>query len=140
MNAALKICQAMHDAQLPPMVSESPLEVARAEWLHNAVESLLRGVDVKIQRRWHQARVVTVADLALAVDEHVNNRLADCKVHTPALGWLLLSADGWADKNAIAELLGPSDHPFGKLGEIAQALLEPLADDALIAQAEDDEL
>jgi hypothetical protein len=140
MNAALKICQAMHDGQLPPMVSESPREVARAEWLYNAVESLLRGVDVKVQRRWHQARVVTVAALALAVDEHVNNRLADCKVHTPALGWLLLSADGRADKNAVAELLGPSDHPFGKLGEIAQALLEPLADDALIAQAEDDEL
>jgi hypothetical protein len=140
MNAALKICQAMHDAQLPPMVSESPREVARAEWLHNATEDLLRGVDVKVQRQWRQARVVTVADLALAVDEHVNNRLADCQVHTPALGWLLLSSGGRADKNAVAELLGPSDHPFGKLGEIAQALLEPLADDALIAQAEDAEL
>ncbi|WP_431145002.1 hypothetical protein [Pseudomonas alvandae] len=140
MNAALKICQAMHDTQLPPMVSESPREVARAEWLYNTAESLLRGVDVKIQRRWHQARLVTVADLALVVDEHVNNRLADCKVRTPALGWLLLSADGRADKNAVAELLGPSDHPLGKLGEIAQALLEPLADDALIAQAEDNEL
>lgn len=140
MNAALKICQAMHDAQLPPMVSESAEEVARAEWLYNSAEDLLRGVDVKVQRRWHQARIVTVADLALAVDEHVNNRLADCKVNSPALGWLLLSADGRADKNAIAELLGPSDYPFGKLGEIAQALLEPLADDALIAQAEDSEL
>ncbi|WP_028236754.1 hypothetical protein [Pseudomonas brassicacearum] len=140
MNASLKICQAMHDAQLPPMVSESPREVDRAEWLYNAVESLLQGVDVKIRRRWHQARVVAVADLALAADEHVNSRLADCKVHAPALGWLLLSADGRADKNAVAELLGPSDHPFGKLGEIAQALLEPLADDALIAQAEDNEL
>ena len=140
MNAALKICQAMHDAQLPPMVSESPREVARAEWLYNAVESLLRGVDVKVQRRWHQARVVTVADLALAVDEHVNNRLADCKVQTPALGWLLLSADGRAEKNAVAELLGPSDHPLGKLGEIAEDLLRPLVDDALIAQAEDNEL
>lgn len=140
MNATLKICQVMHDAQLPPMVSESPREVARAEWLYNATEDLLRGVDVKVQRQWRQARVVTVADLALAVDEHVNNRLADCQVHTPALGWLLLSADGRADKNAVAELLGPSDHPFGKLGEIAQALLELLADDALIAQAEDNEL
>ena len=140
MNAALNICQAMHDAQLPPMVSDSPREVARAEWLYNAVESLLRGVDVKFQRRMRQPQGATVAQLALAVDEHVNNRLADCKVHTPALGWLLLSADGRADKNAVAELLGPSDHPFGKLGEIAQALLEPLADDALIAQAEDDAL
>jgi hypothetical protein len=139
MNAALKICQAMHDGQLPPMVSESPREVGRTEWLYNAAESLLRGVDVKVQRRWHQARVVTVADLALAVDEHVNGRLADCEVHSPALGWLLLSP-GQPDKNAIAELLGPSDHALGKIGEIAEGLLRPLVDDAMIAQAEDNEL
>jgi len=139
MNTALNICQAMHDAKLPPSVSESPREVARAEWLYNAVEDLLRGQDVKFQRRMRQPQGVTVADLAMAVDEHVNGRLAGCKVHSPALGWLLLSA-GRPDKNAIAELLGPSDHPLGKLGEIAQALLEPLADDALIAQAEDNEL
>ncbi|MCL6701138.1 hypothetical protein [Pseudomonas sp. T1.Ur] len=141
MNAALKICQAMHDAQLPPIVSESPREVARAEWLYNAVEQLVRfRTDVKFQRRMRQPQGVTVAQFALAVDEHVNNRLANCEVSTPALGWLLLSADGRADKNAVAELLGPSDHPFGKLGEIAQALLGPLADDAVIAQAEDNEL
>jgi hypothetical protein len=141
MNAALKICQAMHDAQLPPMVSESPREVARAEWLYNAVEQLVRfRVDVKVQRRWNQARVVTVADLALAVDEHANNRLAEFEVNSPALGWVLVTSDGKPDQNAVAELLGPSDHPFGKRGEIAQALLEPLADDALIAQAEDGEL
>jgi len=139
MNAALNICQAMHDAKLPPSVSESPREVARAEWLYNAVEDLLRGQDVKFQRRMRQPQGVTVADLALAVDEHVNGRLADCKVHSPALGWLLLSA-GRPDKNAIAELLGPSDHPLGKLGEIAEGLLQPLVDDALIAQAEDEAL
>jgi len=136
MTLALNICQAMHDAKLPPSVSESSREVARAEWLYNAVEDLLLGQDVKFQRRMRQPQGVTVADLALAVDEHVNGRLADCKVHSPALGWLLLSA-GRPDKNAIAELLGPSDHPFGKLGEIAEGLLRPLVDDALIAQAED---
>lgn len=141
MNAALKICQAMHDAQLPPIVSESPREVARAEWLYNAVEQLVRfRTDVKFQRRMRQPQGVTVAQFALAVDEHVNNRLANCEVSTPALGWLLVTTDDKRDKNAVAELLGPSDHPFGKLGEIAQALLEPLADDALIAQAEDDAL
>lgn len=142
MNAALKICQAMHDAQLPPMVSESPREVARAEWLYNAVEQLVRfGTDVSFRRRARKPQGVSMWQLSLAVDEHVNNRLADCKVDKPSLGWLLISV-GWGRpcKNAIAELLGPSDHPFGKLGEIAQALLEPLADDALVAQAEDDEL
>ncbi|KGU87234.1 hypothetical protein [Pseudomonas mediterranea] len=138
MNAALNICQTMHDAKLPPPVSETREEVARAEWLYNAAEDLLRGVDVEFQRRMRQPQGVTVAELALAVDEHVNARLADGEVHSPALGWLMLSL-GRPDKNAIAELLGPSDHPLGKLGEIAEGLLWPLVEHALIAQAEDDE-
>jgi hypothetical protein len=84
---------------------------------------------------------VTAEEFALVVDEYVNNRLADSEVHTPALGWLLITtAIGNGDKTAMAELLGNSDHPLGKLGEIAEVLLEPLANDALIAKAEDDEL
>lgn len=142
MNARLNICQATHDAKLPPMVSESPQEIARAEWIYGAAEMLVRfGCDVKFQRRMCAPQSVTMQQFALAVDEHVNNRLADCKVDSSALGWLLLSTMySTPDKNAIAELLGRSDHPLGKLGEIAENLLEPLADDALTAQAEDDEL
>lgn len=142
MNAALKICQAMHDAKLPPPVSDSPLELARAEWLYNATEQLVRfGQDVKFQRRLRRPQAVTVAQLALAADELANNRQASFEVGTPALGWLLIANNcGRADKVSTAELLGHSDHPFGKLGEIAEALLRPLADDALAAQAEDEEL
>lgn len=141
MNAALKICQERYDAQLPPPVSESAVEIARREWLYNATEQLVRfRMDVKFQRRMCQPQCVRVSQFALAVDEHVNNRLANCEVISPALGWLLVTTDDNPDKNAIAELLGASDHPFGKLGEIAEALLRPLADDALAAQAEDDEL
>lgn len=141
MNAALKICQERYDAQLPPPVSESAVEIARREWLYNATEQLVRfRMDVKFQRRMCQPQGVRVSQFALAVDEHANNRLASCEVNTPALGWLLVTTDDKPDKNAVAELLGPSDHPFGKLGEIAEDLLRPLADDALAAQAEDDEL
>ncbi|MBJ2203974.1 hypothetical protein [Pseudomonas carnis] len=142
MNAALKICQAMYDARLPPPVSDSAVEIARREWLYNATEQLVRfGQDVKFQRRLRRPQAVTVAQLALAADELANNRQASCEVGTPALGWLLIANNlGRADKDAAAELLGRSDHPFGKLGEIAEALLRPLADDALAAQAEDDEL
>jgi hypothetical protein len=43
---------------------------------------------------------------------------------------LITTAIGKADKTAMAELRGNSDHPLGKLGQIAEALLEPLADDA----------
>ena len=142
MNAALKICQERYDAQLPPPVSESAVEIALREWLYNATEQLVRfGQDVKVQRRLRRPQAVTVAQLALAADELANNRQASCEVGTPALGWLLIANNlGRADKDAAAELLGRSDHPFGKLGEIAEALLRPLADDALAAQAEDDEL
>lgn len=141
MNATA-LAQSEFDNRLPPPVSETPRELARAEWLYNATEQLVRfGQDVKFQRRLHRPQAVTVAQLALAADELANNRQASCEVGTPALGWLLIANNcGRADKESTAELLGHSDHPFGKLGEIAEALLRPLADDALAAQAEDDEL
>lgn len=141
MNATA-LAQSEFDNRLPPPVSETPRELARAEWLYNATEQLVRfGQDVKFQRRLRRPQAVTVSQLALAADELANNRQASCEVDTPALGWLLIANNcGRADKDAAADLLGRSDHPFGKLGEIADALLRPLADDALAAQAEDDEL
>ena len=141
MNAALKICQAMHDAKLPPIVSDSAQEVARNEWLYDAAERLMRGRDVTFQRRMSPQQGVRFRDFALAVDEHVNSRLADCQVQTPSLGYMLIeNKRGVADKVSADELLGPSDHSLGVLGEIAEKLLQPLVDDALIAQAEDDSL
>ncbi|SDT52074.1 hypothetical protein [Pseudomonas prosekii] len=140
MNAAL-IAQLNYENRQPPPVSESPREDARAEWLYNAAEDLLRGCGVSFQRRMHKPQGVTAEQFALAVDEHVNARLAGCEIHTSALGWLVITAGrGQVDKVAAAELLGDSDHPLGKLGEIAEVLLKPLANDALIAKAEDDEL
>lgn len=136
MSALLK-AQFEHDEQLPPPVSETAQEVAREEWLHNAVEQLLLGCDVRFQRRMRKAQGVTVAELEAAVDEHANVRLADGEVVTPSLGRLLIeNSGGRVDKMAATELLGPSDHPQGKLGEIAERLLRPLVTDALIAQAE----
>lgn len=139
---AIQIAQIEYDRRVPPSVSESAQAEARSEWLYNAAEQLVRfGQDVKFQCRRRNPQGVTQQQLALAVDEHANGRLADSKVETPALGWLLLCTQrGQQDKNSKAELLGHSTHPLGMIGEIAEALLEPLADDALIAQAEDDEL
>ncbi|KJH75325.1 hypothetical protein [Pseudomonas sp. ES3-33] len=135
MNAAL-IAQLNYESRTPPPVSESPKDEVRAEWLYNAAEELLRGCGVSFQRRMRKPQGVTAAQFALAVDEHVNRRLADCEIETSALGWLLISAErGQADKTSTAELLGRSDHPLGKLGEIAEELLAPMADDAIKAQA-----
>ncbi|MGF6208248.1 hypothetical protein [Pseudomonas frederiksbergensis] len=138
--SALRKAQFEHDELLPPPVSETTRELARSEWLHNAAEQLVRfGCDVMFQRRLKSAQGVTLDQLALAVDEHVNKRLADCEIENPALGFLLIVAtQGHVDRVAAAELLGESAHPLGKLGEIAEGLLQPLADDALIAQAEAD--
>jgi len=136
---ALQLAQLRLQRRPPPPASDSSLDDARSEWLYNAAEELLRGGSVSFQRRMRPAQGVTTDDFALAVDEYVNSRLADSEIHTPALGWLLITAAiGSADKTSIAELLGNSDHPLGKLGEIAESLLKPLVDDALKAQAEDD--
>jgi len=136
----LQIARLKNKRRHHPVVSESPQEVMRDEWLYNAAEDLLRLTNVSFQRRMRGPQGVTADEFALAVDEYVNNRLANCEVNTPALGWLLITtATGNPDKTAMAELLGNSDHPLGKLGEIAEALLQPLADDALIAAAEDAE-
>lgn len=141
MNAAL-IAQLNYENRQPPPVSESPRDMARAEWLYNAAEQLVKfRASVTFQRRMCAAQGVTMKQFALAVDEHANKRLADCNVGSPSLGILLIEAKcGIADKMSADELLGHSYHPLGKLGEIAEALLEPLVDDALIAKAEDDEL
>jgi hypothetical protein len=141
MNARFDICQAAHDAKLPPPVSETPEDLARAEWLYDATERLIRGGDVTFQRRMNPQQGVRFRDFALAVDEHVNGRLADLQVPTPSLGYMLIeNKRGIADKVSAEELLGNSDHSLGMLGEIAEKLLQPLVDDALIAKAEDLEL
>jgi hypothetical protein len=96
-----------HDRHPAPLASESPQDTARADWLYNAAEELLRGNSVSFQRRMSPQQGVTAEDFALAVDEYVNSRLADSEVHTSALGWLIITAErGHADKTAIAELLG----------------------------------
>ncbi|MGE7962176.1 hypothetical protein ACQKPC_07345 [Pseudomonas sp. NPDC089918] len=37
-----------HDRHHPPLASESPQDAARADWLYNAAEELLRGNSVII--------------------------------------------------------------------------------------------
>ena len=137
--SALRKAQFEHDELLSPQVSESPQEITCEEWIYNAAEQLVRfNCDVMFKRRMQQPQGVTVKQLALAVDEHVNNRLAGCEIDSPALGLLLNAADqGYVDRDAAAELLGSSDHPLGMRGEIAAALLQPLVEEALIALAED---
>ncbi|BCQ63149.1 hypothetical protein PBOI14_48990 [Pseudomonas sp. Boi14] len=129
------------DNRLPSPVSESDREIARQNWLYDASEQLAKGGDVSFQRRSRSPQGITADQFALVIDEHVNGRLADCKVDTPSLGWLMIDAwNGCRRPTSVEELLGISTHPHGMLGEIAENLLKPLADDALIAIDEDNEL
>lgn len=140
MNAALNICQAMYDARLPPPVSESAVEVARKEWIDNAVETLVgRCIDVKFKRRLHSPQGVTFKEFAAEVEQFAINSgsKSPCAIGEMVIAGIL--GDRSMARDGAEDLLGVAE-PKKQLEIIAQRLVEPLADDALIAQAEDDEL
>lgn len=136
MNALAK-AQLEYDNRLPVDLEDTAVE----EWVAEAVDQLILGNDVKFKRRMHGPQGVTRADFMRAVDMHVNNRLADHVIQCDALGEaVLLGLEGVSTKLVAEVLIGYCDHPRGMRGEIAESLLRPLAKDALVAQAEDDEL
>lgn len=114
---------------------------AEAEWIADAAEHLLNRRDVQFKRRLHSPQGVTFERFALAVDEHVMDQLSDSGMSNSVLGRLALHARCKAQSDAATvanELIGPDADEV--LLRIAMKLLKPLAADALIAQAEDDEL
>ena len=140
MNAALKICQERYDAQLPPPVSESAVEIARKEWIDNAVETLVdRRSDVKFKRRLHSPQGVTFKAFAAEVEQFAisSDSKSPCAIGEMVIAGLL--GDRSLARDSAEELLAVVDSKE-QLRIIAQYLVEPLADDALTAQAEDDEL
>lgn len=140
MNAALQICQERYDAQLPPPVSESAVEIARKEWIDNAVETLVdRRSDVQFKRRMHSAQGVTFKAFAAEVEQFAINSdsKSPCAIGEMVIAGLL--GDRFLARDGAEDLLAVAD-PKEQLRIIAQRLVEPLADDALAAQAEDDEL
>lgn len=139
MNLALKICQAMHDAQLPPMVSESPREVARAEWIENGVEQLVDFCsDVKFKRLGHSQQGVTFKRFAEEVEQFAIS--STCR-NPSAIGEMIIGVivGSSVARGGAFDLMAVPD-PKERLRVIARRLLSPLADDAMIAQAEDDAL
>ncbi|WP_313629860.1 hypothetical protein [Pseudomonas sp.] len=140
MNAALKICQERYDALLPPPVSETAEEIAGREWIDNAVETLVdRRSDVKFKRRMHTPQGVTFKHFAAEVEQFAISSASKspCAIGEMVIAGLLgdrsLARDGAEDLMAVAD-------PKEQLRLIAEALLRPLVNDALIAQAEDNEL
>ena len=70
----LQLAQLKLKGRAPPPVSNSPQEDARAEWLYNSTEELLRGCSVSFQRRMRAPQGVTAEEFALVVDEYGRQR------------------------------------------------------------------
>jgi len=142
MNAALKICQAMHDAQLPPMVSEPD---DQREWLESAAEQLVCGSDVTWKRRFGPAQKVTKAQYAEHLQHHLNQRQIDGLDDRDSFANLVLAVVVGSSAEALTHakhLLG-TDSPVTELEAIAADLLRPYAAEAVTAEreaAEDDAL
>ncbi|WP_136477292.1 hypothetical protein [Pseudomonas sp. DG56-2] len=133
---ALRASQFEYDNRLP---GEHPDDAAERIWTDNAADDLIEGRDVKFQRRLRNPQGVTFEQFAVAVDEFVMGKLDGSGISPSVLGRLVLAAerrDSSEARSAAVEALASPD-PDEALREIARQLLRPLAQDGLIAQAED---
>ncbi|MDD1016871.1 hypothetical protein [Pseudomonas rubra] len=137
---ALRNAQWLYDHAEPEPANRNN-EAARV-WVDNAAGDLLEGRDVTFQRRLRAQQGVTLEQFAVAVDEFVMGQLSVSVVSPSALGRLVLAARRKDSSEAcsVADEVLDSLDPEEALRGIARNLLQPLAADALIAQAEDAEL
>lgn len=140
MNAALKICQAIYDAQLPPEVSESD---ELNDWLENSAEQLVCGMDIKWKRRYGQPRAVTFDQYCTYLQGILNQRQIDGLDERDSFARLFLSSILGSQSDSrghAADLIG-QQHPIAAAEKVAMDLLRPYAADAVAAEreaAEDD--
>ncbi|MFJ2480722.1 hypothetical protein ACIOWE_10630 [Pseudomonas sp. NPDC087598] len=140
MNAAMNICQSMHDAKLPPPVSESD---EQREWLEGAAEQLVCGSDVEWKRRLGPVQKVTTAQYAEHLQHHLNQRQIDGLDDRDSFANLVLAVVVGSIAEALTHakhLLG-SNSPVTRLEAIAAEFLRPHAANAIAAEreaAEDD--
>ena len=142
MNAALKLCQAMYDAQLPPAVSEPD---DQREWLESAAEQLVCGSDVEWKRRFGPVQKVTSAQYAEHLQLHLNQRQIDGLDDRDSFANLVLAVVVGSPAEALTHakrLLG-TESPVTELETIATDLLRSHAAEAVAAEreaVEDDKL
>lgn len=136
---ALRKAQFEYDNRLP---GEHPDDASERIWIDNAADDLLEGRDVKFRRRLRSPQGVTFEQFAVAVDEFVMGQLGGSGMSPSVLGRLVLAAkrkDASEASSAADEAIA-SANPDGALRDVARTLLRPLAQDGLIAQAEEAEL
>lgn len=140
MNTATQLT-CSNDGSLPPPDLDEYYDNAKDNWLIDAADSLIHGADIKIQRRYRRAQSVAHAQFLTAVQMHLVDRQIAGEDSEDWFAQLVVdAATGAPCKRVALRLLGESRHTHGMLFEIAEKLLESLAHDALIAQAEDNEL
>lgn len=138
MNAALKICQAWHDAQLPPEVLETEEE---REWLEHSAEQLVRGCDITWKQRRGAQQKVTATQYATYLQLYLTERQIDGLDDRDSFAKLVLSVIVGSQSEAVTHakhLLG-NDRPLQCLEEIAAEFLRDHATDAVTARREEAE-
>ncbi|KPB51344.1 putative prophage PSSB64-02, Orf48 [Pseudomonas coronafaciens pv. oryzae] len=134
MNAAAKV--------LPLKgAPETPLTPAQRTWAESSADLLVvHGADIKFKRRGQPERSVTHAEYLTALQDHLNQRQIDGEDREDLFAQLVLGNFFGRASGSLAGYLIGTQHPRGKLFEIAEGLLRPLAADGVIAQREDGEL
>lgn len=137
MHAAMRVCQARHDSAEP--ADDSAYEAAATRWIEDSAEQLVGGSDVLFTRTYGHWQGVHQHQFIAKVQEHLVQRQIDGADDEDWFAQLIATAyAGGNTKTYAGFLMGPSDHPRGKMFEIAESMLEQYAEDALAAEAEDD--
>lgn len=135
----LRAAQQRHDDAEPE--DNSAYEAAADRWIEDKAENLVRGCDLIIRRRNSPPVTVEYNTFLTAVQDHLNQRQIDGEDNEDMFAQLVIAADRGAPAKSLARnVLGHSDHPRGKLYELAIELVSPHAEAGLEAQAEDDDL
>lgn len=120
---------------------DSGFEEAANRWIEDTAENLVRGCDLVIRRRGSPPIVVEYSAFVGKVQEHLNQRQIDGLDDEDMFAQLVIAAAQGAPAKSLARgVLGPSDHPQGKLFDIAAELVTPHAEAGLEAEAEDADL
>ncbi|MEQ4192391.1 hypothetical protein ACDH60_27670, partial [Pseudomonas ficuserectae] len=109
-------------------------------WVENSSDLLIHGSDIRFKRRGHPERSVTHAEYLTALQDHLNQRQIDDEDQEDLLAQLVLANFFGRASGSLAGYLIGTGHPRGKLFEIAEGLLRPLAADGVIADFEDADL
>ena len=135
MNAQRKLQQRWDD-MLPE--EDEVHEVAVNRWVEDGAEQLVLGSDVLFTLKYGHWEGVHYSQFLEKIQDHLVQRQIDGEDKEDWLAQLIAAAfSGGQCKTFAGYLLGVSDHPKGKLYEIAEAMLTPYADDGLKAEAED---